>query len=856
MLDKKYNHSLVEKDKYEKWLNSSCFKAGDNQKEPFCIVIPPPNITGKLHIGHAWDTTLQDIIVRYKRMDNYDTLWLPGMDHAGIATQAKIDEKLKSEGINPREIGRDEWLKQAWGWKEEYATFIREQWGKLGLSLDYSKEKFTMDEDMNKAVNKVFVDLYNKGFIYKGKKIINFDPKAMTALSNIEVIYKELSGNFYYIKYYLENSNDYLEIATTRPETIFGDTAVAINPKDEKNKHLVGQKVVLPIINKTVPIIEDDYVDMDMGSGIVKITPAHDINDFEIGNKHNLERINCMNMDGTMNAYAGIYEGLDRFECRKRFVKQLQEQNLLIKTDSIIHSVGHSERTDEIIEPFLSEQWFVKMDILADQALDNQKDKNTKVNFIPKRFEKIFSNWMEEIQDWCISRQLWWGHRIPAWYKGEEIYVGIEAPKEAGWIQDNDVLDTWFSSALWPFATLGWPHNLNNRYYPNNVLVTGYDIIFFWVSRMIFQGLEFTNTRPFKEVLIHGLIRDKEGRKMSKSLGNGVDPMEVIDKYGVDSLRFFINTSSAPGQDLRYDEDKVNASWNFINKLWNASRFVFINIEDYDKKDYRLVDLSLYDKWILTKLNDTIKTVRKHMDRYEFNIVGSTLHRFVWDDFCDWYIELAKSNIEEDTTKAVLLYTLEQIIKMLHPFMPFVTEEIYQMLPIKGDSIVISEYPKYDNKLNYQDEVTAVNKIIEIITKIRSTKQENEIGGQCFVINLLDEKEATIFNQNMEIIKKLSKVEVVDKLIDNYEKITITFPYGKIIIGYIEKKESLEKEIEKLKKEKELLTLSIDKRSQLFNDEVYLSKAPKDIIDREKEKLKAEQIRLADINKRFIELNR
>ena len=638
MLDKKYNHLEVEEGKYQNWLDKGYFNSGDLSKKPFAIVIPPPNVTGKLHLGHAWDTTLQDIIIRYKRMDGFDALWVPGMDHAGIATQAKVDAKLKASGIKPREMAREEWLKVAWDWKKEYAENIHNQWAKMGLSLDYSKERFTLDEGLSEAVKYVFVTLYNKGYIYRGERIINWDPEAMTALSNEEVIYKDVEGAFYHLKYMIEGTNDYLEVATTRPETLFGDTAVAVNPKDERYKDLIGKNVILPIVNKLIPIVGDEHADPEFGTGVVKITPAHDPNDFEVGNRHNLERIIVMNPNGTMNENAGIYNGLDRFECREKLLNDLKEKDLLISIEPMMHSVGHSERTDVMVEPYLSKQWFVKMDELSKHVLDNQQT-DGKVNFVPERFEKILNHWMEDCHDWCISRQLWWGHRIPAWYKGEEVFVGYESPGE-DWVQDEDALDTWFSSALWPFSTLGWPNETEDfkRYFPNNVLVTGYDIIFFWVCRMVFQSLEFTDKRPFNEVLIHGLIRDKQGRKMSKSLGNGVDPMDVINDYGCDSLRFFLATSSAPGMDLRYDEEKVKSTWNFINKLWNASRFVLMNLEDFDTNNYSLENLNISDKWIVSKLNKLIKKVRNHMDKYEFNVVGTEIYNFVWNYFCDLYI--------------------------------------------------------------------------------------------------------------------------------------------------------------------------------------------------------------------------
>jgi len=822
MLDKKYNHLEVEQNKYDNWNKKGYFTSGDLSKKPFCIVIPPPNVTGKLHLGHAWDTTLQDIIIRYKRMDGYDALWLPGMDHAGIATQAKVDAKLKEMGIKPREMDREEWLKHAWSWKEEYADNIHRQWAKMGLSLDYTKERFTLDEGLSNAVREVFVTLYNKGLIYRGERIINWDPEAMTALSNEEVIYKDVEGAFYHIKYMIEGTDEYLEVATTRPETLFGDTAVAVNPEDPRYKKYIGKNVVLPVLNKLIPIVADEHADPEFGTGVVKITPAHDPNDFEVGNRHNLERIVVINKDGTMNENASIYNGLDRFECRKKLVSDLEESGLLIKIAPMIHSVGHSERTDVMVEPYLSKQWFVKMRPLADRVLENQKNKDTKVNFVPTRFEKTMNHWMEITYDWCISRQLWWGHRIPAWYKGDEVYVGMEAPKEEGWVQDSDVLDTWFSSALWPFSTLGWPTKELDRYYPNDVLVTGYDIIPFWVNRMTFQGLEFTNKRPFKDCLIHGLIRDKEGRKMSKSLGNGVDPMDVIEEYGCDSLRFFLASSSAPGMDLRYDHEKVKSTWNFINKLWNASRFVLMNVEGYTKEE----NYSEADKWILNKLNNTIKLVRKHMDKYEFNVVGTELYSFIWDDFCDWYIELSKVNMN-NTTKTVLVHVLESILKMLHPFMPYVTEEIYLMLPEHDESIMISSYPVYDKKYNFE---TDIDTLIELVTKIRKVKLENQIKE----INLLNN--CDLVNNNKDLLVRLTKSIIVDAKLDmNLVEITID---NKVIELYYEGNEL---ETEKLLKEKERLEASIKRRENLLSNENYVNKAPKNIVDLDRNNLEKEK---------------
>ena len=835
MLDKKYNHKIVEQGKYENWKQKGYFESGDLSKKPYCIVIPPPNVTGKLHLGHAWNTTLQDIMIRYKRMDGYDALWVPGMDHAGIATQAKVDKKLREMGIDPRSMSREEWLEHAWAWKKEYAENIHNQWATLGLSLDYTKERFTLDEGLSSAVKKVFVTLYNEGLIYRGERIINWDPMARTALSTEEVIYKDVEGAFYHLKYYVEGTEDYLEVATTRPETLFGDTAVAVNPEDERYQKYIGKNVILPIVNKLIPIVGDEHADPTFGTGVVKITPAHDPNDFEVGNRHHLERINVMNEDGTMNEKALHYNGMDRFECRKQLVEELKEKNILIKIEKMTHNVGHSERTDVMVEPRLSKQWFVKMRPLADRVLENQKNKNTKVNFVPERFEKVMNHWMEITYDWCISRQLWWGHRIPAWYKGEEIYVGEEAPKEEGWVQDNDVLDTWFSSALWPFSTLGWPENteLLQRYYPNNVLVTGYDIIPFWVNRMTFQGLHFTNQRPFKDCLIHGLIRDKEGRKMSKSLGNGVDPMEVAEKYGCDSLRFFLSTASAPGMDLRYDEEKVASTWNFINKLWNASRFVLMNLEDFKEEDKTLEHLTIQDKWILSRLNEVILKVRNHMEKYEFNVVGTELYNFIWNDFCSWYIELSKFN-NNNTTKTVLFTVLTDILKLLHPFMPYVTEEIYLMLPIHEETIMKSSYPIYQEA--YQFEENDMESVMEFIVKVRTYKQENNIPSDA-KINYIGKYQELVLN-----MLKVKEENLTDETSEN------SVSYNGYTIYYIfDNTKNLEEEKNNLLKEKERLINSIERRKKLLSNENYISKAPQNIVEKEKSDLEKEENNLKNI---------
>ena len=820
MLDKKYNHIEVEKDKYNFWKDSGYFKSGDLSKKPFCIVIPPPNVTGKLHLGHAWDVTLQDIIIRYKRMQGYDCLWLPGMDHAGIATQSKVDKKLLEEGINPRDMNRNDWLKKAWVWKDEFAKTIHEQWAKMGISVDYSKERFTLDSGLNDAVNKVFIDLYNKGLIYKGERIINWDPEQMTALSNEEVIYQDDKGAFYHLKYFIEDSDAYLEVATTRPETLFGDTAVAVNPTDERYKDLIGKNVILPIVNKKIPIVGDIHADKEFGTGVVKITPAHDPNDFEVGLRHNLPRVVVMNKDATMNENAGKYQGMSREKCREAVVKDLDKEGLLIKVEEMVHSVGHSERSNAVVEPYLSEQWFVKMRPLADRVLENQKDKDNKVNFVPTRYEKTMNHWMEITYDWCISRQLWWGHQIPAWYKDGEMKVQINSPGE-GWVQDTDVLDTWFSSALWPFSSLGWPNDMElvNRYYPNDVLVTGYDIIPFWVNRMTFQGLEFTDKRPFKDCLIHGLIRDKEGRKMSKSLGNGVDPMDVIDEYGCDSLRYFLTTNSSPGADLRYDTEKIKSSWNFINKLWNASRFVLMNIEDLTDNNINkeeLTDnninkeeLTLSDKWILTKKNLIIKSVEESMEKYEFHNVGNELYKFIWEDFCDSYIELSKSNMNTNTKK-VLLDVLTDILKLLHPFMPYVTEEIYSKLPIKEEkSIMITKYPKVNKEFIFIDDSTKLSKILEDIVSIRNMKAINKIPKDSKVLIKTDDNLISIYKSQLRIIdENICNASIENMENSNYKSkyIDITYFYHKEVEDQSIKQEEIKKLEESIARRKKLLS--------------------------------------------------
>ncbi|MGD9761625.1 MAG: valine--tRNA ligase [Candidatus Izemoplasmatales bacterium] len=854
MMDKKYNPNQVEQGKYDFWVENKLFSSGDISKKPFTIVIPPPNVTGKLHLGHTWDNTLQDMIIRRKRMQGYDALYLPGMDHAGIATQAKVDQKLKEKGINRYELGRDEYLKVAWQWKEEYSAFIREQWKIMGLSLDYSKERFTLDEGLSKAVNRVFIDLYNKGFIYRGERIINWDVEAKTALSNIEIEHIETEGALYYITYPFVEGTGGVTVATTRPETMFGDSAIMVHPDDERFIHLHGKEVYIPTTNSKIKIITDKYVDKDFGTGIVKVTPAHDPNDFLVGKRHDLPMPLCMNEDGTMNHLAFKYESMERFACRKLLVEDLKKLNLLAKIESIKHNVGHSERTNVIVEPRLSKQWFVKMDVLAQNALDK-----TEVKFVPERFAKIFNNWMEGIEDWCISRQLWWGHRIPVWYKNEEIYCGEKAPIGDDWIQDTDVLDTWFSSALWPFSTLGWPENTQdfNRYYPNDVMVTGYDIIFFWVARMIFQGLEFTGKSPFKECLIHGLIRDKDGKKMSKSLGNGVDPIDVVSTYGADSLRYFITTNSSPGQDLRYEEEKVLSSWNYINKIWNISRYTVMNTETVIGKEIVLnpQEFTFPDRWILTKLNKLIDQVDYFFDNFEFGEAARLIYNFTWNDFASWYIEMAKIS-ETNSTKSVLVYVLTNIIKLLHPYMPFVTEEIFQKLKTNEISIMTSSWPK-NNGLVYE-ETQEKEWFFELIKGIRTIRNDNQVSWSKPIDILIQTNKNNInfLNDNNQYIKrflnpnKLVIAEEIEK-IDNaisliLADIQIYIPLGSLV--------NVEEEITKLNEQKEMLEKEIIRCDKMLNNLGFTQKAPQSKIDEEKAKLLKYQENYKEVNNRLKEL--
>ncbi|OBW59862.1 valine--tRNA ligase [Solibacillus silvestris] len=869
----KYDPQQTEAGRYEWWLKGKFFEADPtSDKEPYSIVIPPPNVTGKLHLGHAWDTTLQDILIRMKRMQGYDALWLPGMDHAGIATQAKVEEKLRGEGITRYDLGREKFLEKTWEWKEEYASHIRAQWSKLGLGLDYSKERFTLDDGLSDAVKEVFVKLYEKGYIYRGERIINWDPAAKTALSDIEVIHKEVEGAFYHMEYPLADGSGKLRVATTRPETMLGDSGVAVHPEDERYAHLVGKTVILPIVGREIPIVADDYVDMEFGTGVVKMTPAHDPNDFEVGNRHNLERILVMNEDGTMNDLAGKYAGMDRFECRKQIVADLQEAGVLIEIEPHVHQVGHSERTNAVVEPYLSKQWFVKMAPLAEEALKMQADENEKVNFVPNRFENTYNRWMENIHDWCISRQLWWGHQIPAWYNKEtgELYVGKEAPEDAeNWTQDEDVLDTWFSSALWPFSTMDWPNEeseMFKRYYPTNTLVTGYDIIFFWVSRMIFQGKEFTGERPFKDVLIHGLVRDAEGRKMSKSLGNGVDPMDVIDQYGADSLRYFLATGSSPGQDLRYSTEKVESTWNFVNKIWNASRFALMNMEGLTFEQIDLTgNLSTADKWILSRLNEAIDRVTTLSDKYEFGEVGRELYNFIWDDFCSWYIEMAKLPLygEDEaaklTTRSVLAYVLDNTMRLLHPFMPFVTEEIWQHLPHEGESITVAAWPTVNPAFNFTAEAGDMQLLMDIIRSVRNIRAEVNTPMSKKVpmtISAKDEQTSAVLEVNKGYIEKFcnpdgltiganleAPAQAMSAVVSGAE---IFMPLAGLI--------NIEEEIARLEKELDKWAKEVKLVSGKLSNERFVSKAPEALVATEREKLADYEAKFATVEKRIAEL--
>lgn len=875
----KYDATAVEAGRYDKWVQENRFKPSGNDKaRPYSIVIPPPNVTGKLHLGHAWDTTLQDMIIRQKLMQGFDTLWLPGMDHAGIATQAKVEQRLAEQGVSRYDLGREKFVDQVWDWKNEYAATIKSQWGKMGLSLDYSRERFTLDEGLSEAVRKVFVTLYEKGLIYRGEYIINWDPKARTALSDIEVIHQDDEGAFYHVKYpFVEagvtyDGKDYIEIATTRPETMFGDVAVAVHPSDERYKDLVGKMVRVPLVGREIPIIADEYVDPEFGSGMVKITPAHDPNDFGVGNRHDLERINTMNEDASMNERTGKYVGMDRFDARKAIVADLQAEGWMLEIEPIVHSVGHSERTGVPVESRLSTQWFVKMQPLAEQALDMQKS-DDRVDFYPPRFEDTFTRWMDNIHDWVISRQLWWGHQIPAWYHKQtgEMYVGMEAPEDIeNWEQDSDVLDTWFSSALWPFSTMGWPDEEAadfKRYFPTNTLVTGYDIIFFWVARMMFQSKEFTGRRPFKNVLIHGLIRDEQGRKMSKSLGNGIDPMDVIEKYGADALRWFLATGSTPGLDVRFSYTKMDSAWNFINKIWNASRYVIMNLDDETKVELPadLSVLTLADKWILSRLNETIASVTKNFDKFEFGEAGRSLYNFIWNDFADWYIEMTKETLNgndeaaKKNVQAVLAYVLDNTLRLLHPIMPFVTEAIWQEMPHDGESIVVAAYPEEKAELDNPTAEADFQSLTDLIKAVRTIRTEANAPMSTEIdvlIKTSDENLARIFAENSDYINRFVKPKSLKISADvAAPKLAMTqIISGAEVYVPLEELIDLDEEIARLQGDVKKFAGEVKRAEGKLGNEKFVNNAPEAVVAEEREKLTDWQAKLAATESRLAEL--
>lgn len=872
-----YNPKEVEAKWSKRWVEGNYFEAGKRPNaKPYSIMIPPPNVTGMLHIGHALDFTLQDILVRSKRMQGYDALWLPGTDHAGIATQTKVEQKLREEENTTRyDLGREKFLERVWDWKEMYANRIHEQWGKMGLSLDYTRERFTLDEGLSKAVKEVFVRLYEKGLIYRGKYIINWDPATRTALSDIEVEYKEVQGHLYHLQYPLKDGDGHLVVATTRPETMLGDTAVAVNPKDDRYKHLIGKTLVLPIIGREIPIIGDDYVEMEFGSGAVKITPAHDPNDFEVGQRHDLPQILVMDESGTMNANAGPYQGMDRAECRKRIVKDMEEQGILLRIEDHVHQVGHSERSGAVVEPYLSTQWFVKMKPLAESAIEKQKS-GQGVNFVPDRFEKIYLNWIENVRDWCISRQLWWGHRIPAWHCSDCQHVNVSADEATSCMkcgstnlrQDEDVLDTWFSSALWPFSTLGWPEDTEDmkRYFPSSVLVTGYDIIYFWVARMIFTALEFTDEIPFKDVLIHGLVRDAEGRKMSKSLGNGVDPLEVIEQYGADAMRYMISTGSTPGQDLKFRWERVEQARNFANKIWNASRFALMNLEGFSYQDIDLSGkLGTADRWILHRLNETSREVTRLMDHYEFGETGRLLYDFIWDDLCDWYIEFAKLNLygsdaeAKRGTQSVLAYVLDRTLRLIHPFMPFISEEIWQHLPHEGESLALAPWPQEASRFQAPDAVKHMGLLMDIIRAVRNIRAEVNVPMSKKIEMMIKPASAeihTILESNEIYVQRFcgtSALTVDTELVSPDKAMTAVVTGAELYLplaGLID----ISQEIARLEKEIQMLNGEVERIEKKLANEGFVKKAPAKVIDEEKAKLADYAEKRAKVQGRIAEL--
>ena len=855
-LEKTYNPNIEERI-YKNWLEKKYFHAKvDKNKKPYTIVIPPPNITGHLHMGHALDNTLQDILIRWKRMQGYSALWLPGTDHASISTEVKIIDKLASEGITKEDLGREEFLKRAWEWKEEYGGTIVNQLKKLGNSCDWDRERFTMDEGLSNAVIEVFIRLYEKGYIYKGEKLINWCPNCETTISDAEVDHEDKNGFFWHIKYPIKDTDKFLQFATTRPETMLGDTAIAVNPNDDRYKEFIGKTCIVPFVNREIPIIADDYVDMEFGTGVVKITPAHDPNDFEVGQRHNLPKVNILNDDGTINENGAQFKGLYRYDARKEIIKELDKLGLFVKEEAINHSVGVHERCSHVVEPLIKSQWFVKMEELAKPALDAYY--KNELRFIPDRFGKIYTHWLENIKDWCISRQLWWGHRIPAYYceKCGHIEVAREMQKccskcnHTVLIQDEDTLDTWFSSALWPFSTLGWPEKTEELeyFYPTNVLVTGYDIIFFWVVRMVFSGLEQMNELPFKDVLIHGLVRDSEGRKMSKSLGNGIDPLEVIEKYGADALRLMLTSGNSAGNDLRFYWEKIEANRNFLNKIWNATRFILMNIEDEDLSNIPLDSLTNEDKWILSKCNTLAKEVTQNLESYDLGVALSKIYDFIWDEYCDWYIEMVKPRLynKEDETRKAALYTLKNVLinslKMLHPFAPFVTEEIFTSIQDEEETIMLSKWPEFEKKLNFPNEEEKVELIKTAVKGIRNIRSEMNVPNS--------KKAQVIISSNNELVNNTFKISEVffktlafasDIIIEEHRNtpegaISVVIPNGIIYMPFDELVD-IEKELDRLKKEEEKLIKEVERVEKKLSNEGFVSKAPEKVITEEKEKM-------------------
>ena len=876
-MNKTYNPSEIEDRLYKKWMDKKYFHAEvDRSKKPFTIVMPPPNITGQLHMGHALDNTLQDILIRFKRMQGYNALWQPGTDHASIATEVKVTNKLKEEGIDKEELGREGFLKRTWEWKEEYGGRIVSQLKKLGSSADWDRERFTMDEGCSKAVQEVFIRLYEKGYIYQGSRIINWCPVCQTSISDAEVEYEDQAGHFWHINYPIVGTDKCIEIATTRPETMLGDTAIAVHPDDERYKDLVGKMVLLPIVNKEIPIVADSYVDKEFGTGAVKITPAHDPNDFEVGKRHNLEEINILNDDGTINENGGKFAGMDRYEARKAIVKELEEEGYLVRIEAHEHNVGTHDRCHTTVEPMVKKQWFVKMSEMAKPAIEAVK--NGDLRFVPGHFDRTYLHWLENIRDWCISRQLWWGHRIPAYYCDEcgEIVVAKEMPSvcpKCGcthFTQDEDTLDTWFSSALWPFSTLGWPEKTEDLdyFYPTNVLVTGYDIIFFWVIRMVFSGYEQTGKCPFSDVLIHGLVRDEQGRKMSKSLGNGIDPLEIIDQYGADALRLTLVTGNAPGNDMRYSEKKIIASRNFANKVWNASRFMLMNIEKADLSNVSLSDLTPADKWILSKANSLVKEVTDNMEKYDFGVAVAKLNDFIWEEFCDWYIEMVKPRLynEEDTTKAAALFTLKKVLtislKLLHPYMPFITEEIFCSLQDEEESIMVSEWPVFEEEFDFKAEENEVEMIKNAVRNIRNLRADMNVPpSKKASVYVVSEKEEVrrVFEDSKVFFATLgyaSEVHVqADKAGIAEDAVSTVIPDAVIYMPFAELVD-VEKEIARLEKEAGRLEGEIKRAKGMLSNERFVSKAPEAKVEAEKEKLEKYTAMAAQVAERLSQLKK